>query len=66
MNTNHPNILFIFEIEDQNSSLLDTKIMMRNTETKTFETSVCVGKEHSVVILLIFRVLFPGHIKFDC
>ena len=40
MNTKHPNILFTFEIEDQNSSLLDTKIIMRNTEIKAFETSV--------------------------
>ena len=41
MNTKHPNILFTFEIEDQNSSLLDTKIIMRNTEIKAFETSLC-------------------------
>ena len=40
MNKKHPNIRFIFEVEDQNSfSFLDIKII-RNTEKKAFETSV--------------------------
>ena len=40
MNTKHPNIRFTFEIEDQNRfSFLDIKII-KNTEKKSFETSV--------------------------
>ena len=40
MNIKHPNIRFTLEIENQNSfSILDIKII-RNTEKKTFETSV--------------------------
>ena len=52
MNTKHSNIRFTFEIEDHNSfSFLDIKII-RNTEKQFTE------KVHSVVFLLISRVLF--------
>ena len=59
LNTKHPNIHFTFETEDQNSfSFSDIKII-RNTKKKAFETSV-KGKVHSVLFLLITKVLLFG------
>ena len=58
MNTKHPNIRFIFEIEDQNSlSFLDIKII-RNIEKRKHLKRQLTEKVHSVVFLLISRVLF--------
>ena len=68
VNTKHPNIRFTFELEDRNSfSFLDMKII-RNTEKKAFEISVCTKSTFSGVftILLISKVLFLWHIKWDC
>ena len=62
MNTRHPNIRFIFEIEDQNSFLfLDIKII-RNTEEKAFETSV-YRKSSFNGVFTNFKILFLRHIK---
>ena len=53
MNTKHPNIRFIFEIEDQNSlSFLDIKII-RNIEKIKHLKRQLTEKVHSVVFLLI-------------
>ena len=58
MNTKHPNIRFTFETEDQNSfSFLDIKII-RNLR-KNLLKHPFIEKVHSVVFLLISRVLFP-------
>ena len=49
VNTKHPNIRFIIEIEHQNSfSFLDIKII-RNTEKNAFETSVYRKRTFSAV-----------------
>ena len=58
MNTKHPNIRFTFEIEDQNSfSFLDIKII-RNTEKKSFETSV-YKKETFSGVFTNFKSFIP-------
>ena len=62
VNARHPNIRFIFEIEDQNSFLLlDIKII-RNTEKKAFETSV-YRKSSFNGVFTNFKILFLRHIK---
>ena len=56
MNTKHPNIRFTFEIEDQNRfSFLDIKIII--TLRKKLLKHQFVGKVHSLVFLLISKIL---------
>ena len=65
MNTKQPNVRFTFEIENRNSfSFLDTKII-RNTEKKLLKDQL-IEKVHSVVFLLIAKVLLLWHKKFSC
>ena len=62
MNTKQPNKRFTFEIENRNSfSFLDTKII-RNTEKKLLKDQF-IEKVHSVVFLLIAKVLLLWHQK---
>ena len=57
MNTKHPNIRFTFEIEDQNSfSFSDIEIITK--AGKKLLKHQFIQKVHSVVFLLISRVLF--------
>ena len=51
MNTKHPNTRFTSEIEKQHTFLFLDEKVIRNTEKKTFETSVYRKKTNLVVLL---------------